>query len=187
WRLLLDAGWAGSKQLRALSGGEALPPALARELLSLCAEVWNLYGPTETTIWSMIQRVSEGPITLGRPIAETQIFLLDEHLNQVPVGEPGELCIGGAGLARGYINRPELTAERFIANPFSQEPGARLYRTGDLARSRSDGEIEILGRTDRQVKLRGYRIELGEIESVLSEHAALSEAAVLAPETSSGE
>ena len=170
WRLLLDAGWTGSAQLKVLCGGEALPRELAQQLLARAAAVWNLYGPTETTIWSAVSKVEpgDGPVPIGRPIANTQLYLLDRHLQPVPIGVPGELYIGGAGVARGYLNRPELTAEQFIPHPFSDEPGARLYKTGDLARYLPDGNLEFLGRLDHQVKLRGFRIELGEIEAVLS-------------------
>ena len=184
WRLLLAAGWEGKADLKILCGGEALPLDLAQQLLTRAASLWNMYGPTETTIWSTLCKVEPGQeaISIGRPIANTEVYLLDAHLQPVPVGVPGELCIGGDGLARGYLNRPELTAERFIAHPFSNEPGARLYRTSDLARYRPDGMIEHLGRLDFQVKLRGFRIELGEIEAVLSQHAAVRQAVVMARE-----
>jgi len=143
-----------------------------------------LYGPTEATIWSTIYQVdnTDGTVSIGRPIANTQIYLLDEHLQPVPVGVPGELYIGGAGLARGYLNRPELTAQKFIANPWSHEPNARLYKTGDLARYQSDGNIEYLGRIDHQVKMRGFRIELGEIEAVLSQHPVVQQNVVIVRE-----
>jgi amino acid adenylation domain-containing protein len=184
WRLLLEAGWAGKADLKILCGGEALSLDLAEHLLTRGASLWNMYGPTETTIWSTLCKIEPGQevISIGRPIANTEVYLLDAHLQPVPVGVPGELCIGGDGLARGYLNRPELTAERFIPHPFSDEPGARLYRTGDLARYRTDGMIEHLGRLDFQVKLRGFRIELGEIEAVLSQHAAVRQAVVMARE-----
>ena len=148
-----------------------------------------MYGPTETTIWSTIHQVSstDGPVLVGRPIANTRIYILDRYMQPTPIGVPGELCIGGAGVARGYLNRPELTEEKFIADPFSEEPGARLYRTGDLARYLADGNIELLGRIDHQVKVRGFRIELGEIEAVLREHPALRDAVVLAREDVPGE
>jgi amino acid adenylation domain-containing protein len=144
--------------------------------------VFNAYGPTETTIWATAAEctdVGRKP-PIGRPIANTQIYLLDAVLQPVPIGVPGELHIGGAGLSRGYLNRPDLTAERFIPNPFSDEPGARLYKTGDLARYLSDGNIEFLGRMDHQVKIRGFRVELGEIEAVLGQHAAVRETVVVA-------
>lgn len=189
WQLLLAAGWAGQPHLKVLCGGEALPLDLAQQLLSRCGQLWNLYGPTETTIWSTISQVTavEEKISIGRPIANTEIYILDEQRQPVPAGVPGELCIGGDGLARGYLNRPELTAEKFIAHPFSSAPGARLYRTGDLARYWSDGRIEHLGRLDFQVKLRGFRIELGEIEAVLRQHEAVAEAVVVAREDRIGE
>ncbi|NUQ65792.1 MAG: amino acid adenylation domain-containing protein [Pirellulales bacterium] len=181
WRMLIDAGWKGLPGLKALVGGEALGPELARRLLGLCGSLWNLYGPTETTIWSTVGEVTPGfdRITIGRPIANTQVYLLDEHLQPVPVGVPGELCIGGEGLARGYRNRADLTAERFVPNPFGGKPG-RIYRTGDLARWLPDGCIECLGRMDHQVKVRGFRIELGEIEAALITHPGVRQAVVVA-------
>ncbi len=189
WRLLLHAGWPGDRRLAALCGGEALPRALADRLLERCAALWNMYGPTETTVWSALWRVEPGekPILIGRPIARTEAHVLDERLAPVPAGEIGELYIGGAGLARGYRNRPDLTAERFIHHPFDAAPGARLYRTGDLARSLPDGTIECLGRIDHQVKVRGYRIELEEIEAVLARQPGVREAAVVAREDAPGE
>jgi aryl carrier-like protein len=143
-----------------------------------------MYGPTETTIWSSAARVArdDAPINIGRPIANTRLYILDPHLQPVPMGVTGELHIGGLGLARGYRNRPELTAERFIPDPFSGEPGARLYKTGDVARLRAKGQIEILGRLDHQVKIRGFRIELGEVEARISEHPQVREAVVTARE-----
>jgi len=180
WRMLIDTGWPGNPQLTMLCGGEALPQELARELLPRGAALWNLYGPTETTIWSTLSKVDTGERhpTLGRPLANTQLYLLDPHLQPVPIGVPGELYIGGDGLARGYLHRPELTIEKFIPHPFSLEPGARLYRTGDQARYLPDGNIEFLGRRDQQVKLRGFRIELGEIESVLRQQPAIRDTVV---------
>ncbi|MGW0801595.1 amino acid adenylation domain-containing protein [Nonomuraea sp. NPDC002799] len=173
WRLLLPGGIAG---VTALTGGEALPPDLARELRERCDRVVNVYGPTETTIWSTSGEPGE-QVTIGRPIANTRIYLLDASLRPVPVGVAGELCVGGAGVARGYRGRPSRTAERFVPDPYGP-PGARLYRTGDLARYRENGEIEFLGREDGQVKLLGHRIELGEIESRLLEHPQVGETAV---------
>lgn len=170
WRLLVDAGWSGRNGIQVLCGGEALPPDLAEKLLERTCKAWNLYGPTETTIWSTMRPVEEnGGIAIGRPIANTQVYILDEGYRPVPSRVAGELYIGGVGLARGYMNRPDLTAERFIPGLFG-EAGNRLYRTGDLARQGADGNIEYLGRLDHQVKVRGYRIELGEIESVLAGH-----------------
>ena len=148
--------------------------------------VWNLYGPTETTIWSTAYRVMPGDcsIPIGRPIANTEIYVLNASLHPVPIGIPGELHIGGAGLARGYLNRPELTAAKFIANPFSTDPTARLYKTGDLVRYLPDGNMEFVGRIDNQVKVRGFRIELGEIENILVRHPGIRQAAVVAQEGS---
>jgi amino acid adenylation domain-containing protein len=189
WRLLLEAGWRGKPSLTMLCGGEAMPRALADRLLETGAALWNVYGPTETTVWSSAWRVEpgDGPISIGRPIAETQLYVLDKRLRAAPVGVTGELYIGGTGLARGYRDRPGLTAERFIPDPFSKAPGARLYRTGDLARWRPDGTLECLGRDDHQVKVRGFRVELGEIEAALSAHPAVREAAATARRDATGE
>ncbi len=184
WRLLIESGWAGQpgRFAKILCGGEALPRDLADQLLARAGRVWNVYGPTETTIWSTIwQAAPITPISIGRPLANTQLFILDKWLQPAPVGVPGELCIGGDGLARGYLNQPELTSQRFIPNPFDPKTGIRLYRTGDLARYRPDGFVEWVGRLDCQVKIRGHRIELGEIETALREHAALADALVAAP------
>ena len=182
WRLLLGAGWQGTSNLKILCGGEALPPELAKELTTRAGSVWNVYGPTETTIWSTVYRVTgheESIISIGRPIDNTSIYILDSKQNPVPVNITGEVYIGGDGLARGYWNRPELTAERFVAHPLLGDKNARLYRTGDLGRFRANGDIDYLGRVDNQVKLRGLRIELGEIESVLASHANIQEAVVI--------
>jgi len=181
WRLLIEAGWPGGP-LAALCGGEALPGDLADELLQRGVSLWNLYGPTETTIWSALQRVekAESSATLGRPIANTEMYILDRTLKPVPVGVAGELFIGGLGVARGYRNRPDLTADRFRPDPFGPRPGGRLYRTGDLARHHGDGSIEFRGRIDNQVKVRGFRIELGEVEATLLGHEAVSAAVALA-------
>ena len=178
WRMLLNAGWKGNRRLKVLCGGEPLSSSLAAELLGSCGELWNMYGPTETTVWSTICRLERGqPVTIGRPIANTQIYLVDDRLEPVPIGVPAELLIGGEGIARQYRNLPDLTAEKFIPDPFSTQ-GARLFRTGDIARYRPDGQIELVGRRDSQVKLRGHRIELGEIESVLLGHSQVREAVV---------
>jgi amino acid adenylation domain-containing protein len=187
WQALIDAGWQGSPDLRVLCGGESLSRPLAQALLERCAELWNMYGPTETTIWSAIHRVTsaDGPIPCGRPIANTQLFVLDRHRNLVPPGIIGELYIGGSGLAHGYLRRPELTQERFVESPF--EPNARLYRTGDLSRWLLDGTVECLGRNDNQVKIRGFRIELGEIEAVLGRHETVSQCVVVAREQTPNE
>jgi len=189
WRLLVATGWEGQSSLTALCGGEAFPPDLAAQLLSRTRAVWNMYGPTETTIWSTVCKLDpdDTVITIGRPIANTAVYVLDERLVPVPVGVPGELYIGGHGVARGYRNRPDLTAERFIADPFACDPQSRMYRTGDRARYLSDGRIVHLGRLDHQVKIRGFRIELGEIEVVLSRHSAVRQVVVTAREDQSGE
>jgi amino acid adenylation domain-containing protein len=182
WRLLRDAGWGGAPGLRVLSGGEALPRDLADFLAAGCAEAWNLYGPTETTVWSTVARLAPGgePVPLGEPIANTRVYLLDAAGEPVPWLAPGALFIGGEGVARGYLGRPELTAERFVPDPFGGRPGGRLYATGDLARRRSDGGLEFLGRLDHQLKVRGYRVEIGEIEAALRQHPAVAEAVVVA-------
>jgi amino acid adenylation domain-containing protein len=181
WQLLLRSSGQGRglAGLKALCGGEALAPALASTLAGRVRELWNLYGPTETTIWSTVEAVSGLPVTIGRPIDNTHVLVLGRSGEPVPVGAAGELCIGGLGLARGYLKRPDLTAERFVPDLLGREPGARLYRTGDLARWRPDGCLELLGRLDQQVKLRGFRIEPGEVEAALAAHPAVREAAVL--------
>jgi acyl carrier protein len=185
---LLESGWEGGAGLKILCGGEAWPEELATELLPKCLSLWNMYGPTETTIWSAVHRVlPESPVLIGPPLANPQFYIVDKHLQLVPVGVPGELLIGGDGLARGYWNRPELTAEKFIANPFSPDVDARLYRTGDLVRRLADGNLEFLSRLDNQVKIRGFRIELGEIEAVLRQHPAVRQAAVIAREDTPGD
>lgn len=190
WRMLVDAGWRGQRGLKILCGGEALPRDLADLLLERGESVWNLYGPTETTVWSGCARLEAGdqrPPVIGRAIDNTQLYVLDEYLNLSPPGVPGELHIGGAGLADGYLNRPDLTAANFIPHPFADdEPGARLYRTGDLVRLRPDGNVEFLRRLDQQVKLRGFRLELGEVESVLNEHEAVRESVVVLGEDGAG-
>ncbi|MEW6083605.1 MAG: amino acid adenylation domain-containing protein [Chloroflexota bacterium] len=193
WRLLLEAGWTGKPDLKILCGGEALTNDLAEKLLQRGAQLWNVYGPTETTIWSTIYRVDSiqsgisNTVPIGRPIANTQIYILDSNLQPVPVGVIGDLYIGGDGVSRGYLNRPELTAERFIPQPFTHLPegegtGVRelIYKTGDLARYLPDGSIEFFGRSDQQVKVRGYRIETGEIEVALASHPSVKQAVVVA-------
>jgi len=187
WRMLLDDGWAGEPGLLALCGGEALSPSLAARLIPRVRELWNLYGPTETTIWSTAGRVEpQQPIRLGRAIANTVVRILDANRRLQPIGVPGELYIGGAGLARGYFHRPELTTERFVPDPYGP-PESRLYRTGDRARWRADGSIEYLGRLDTQVKLRGHRIELGEIESALTRVPGIGGAVAAVREDGQGE
>lgn len=189
WRVLVGSGWEGSPELRALCGGEELPRDLAEQLLTRCSELWNMYGPTETTVWSMASRVvsGEGPVPLSGPIANTAIYVLDERGAPAPIGVPGDLYIGGAGVTAGYHNRPELTSERFVNDPFRPEAHARMYNVGDRARYRADGSVEFLGRSDFQVKVRGYRIELGEIEAELAAHPAVDQAVVVVREFSAGD
>src|SRR5947209_11238087 len=185
WSMLVTSGWQGSRNLKALCGGEALPPELAGHLLTRSAELWNLYGPTETTVWSSIARVdAPSAIRLGDPIANTQLYVCDAHLRPVPVGAIGELLIAGEGLATGYLHRPELTAEKFVQ--LSSAGGAKAYRTGDLVRRRADGTLDYVGRGDEQVKLRGFRIELGEIEAVLSRCAGVEACVVMLREDTPG-
>jgi amino acid adenylation domain-containing protein len=194
WRLLLDTNWTPPKQFTIFCGGEALPQDLSYQLLSRQITLWNLYGPTETTIWSAVRKVTnvtdqrrEATEPVGAPIRNTQIHILDERYNIQPIGFSGELVIGGDGLARGYLNRPDLTADQYRPDPLSPIPGARIYRTGDLARAQHDNRYEFLGRIDSQVKIRGHRIELGEIETSLREVAQLVEAVVLAREDNPGD
>ncbi|MEL4897611.1 amino acid adenylation domain-containing protein [Crocosphaera sp. Alani8] len=182
WKLLLASGWEGKKDLTILCGGEALSPDLAEQLKEKSKQVFNLYGPTETTIWSSVYEVETEKVRLGKPINNTQLYILDKDYNQLPIGVPGELYIGGKGVTRGYLKRPELTAERFIANPF--KAGERLYKTGDLVKYGEDREIEYIGRIDYQVKLRGYRLELGEIETTILNHNQIKEAVVIVKEES---
>ncbi|MEG3790974.1 amino acid adenylation domain-containing protein [Lysobacter sp. CCNWLW3] len=179
WRMLLELGWSGKPGLKIISTGEALPRELADRLLPCARELWNLYGPTETTVYSALCRVhaGSGPILVGKPVDNTQIHIVDRHMKLLPAGVPGELLIGGDGLATGYRGRPDLTAEKFISDPFGA-PGGRLYRSGDLALWRRDGTLEVIGRIDHQIKLRGFRIELGEIESVLAQYPAVTQAVV---------
>lgn len=186
WRMLIEAGWRGTPGLRILCGGEPLARELAAALLTRCAQLWNMYGPTETTIWSTLENITarNDEISIGRPIANTTVYVLDERLQPVPPGVMGELWIGGAGLARGYRQRPELTAERFVADPFV--PNGRMYRTGDYARWLTDGRLMHMGRADFQVKIRGFRIELGEIETVLARHPLVIQAVVTARDDARG-
>jgi amino acid adenylation domain-containing protein len=191
WRLLLAAGWKGNQQLKVLCGGEALDINVVNELLKRSKEVWNLYGPTEATIWSSVAECRDvkfnvspnvpTTVPIGKPINNTQFYVLDDNLQPVPIGVPGQLYIGGAGLAKGYLNKPELTTEKFIPNPFppsTPSPPSKIYKTGDLVRYLPDGNLEYLGRIDYQVKLRGFRIELGEIETVLMQHPDVKQAVV---------
>ena len=187
WRILIESGWRGCPNLKVFCGGEALKRSLADELLSRAKEVWNFYGPTETTIWSTAARVRrEEPITIGRPLANTRLYILNGDMKPVPPGVIGELHIGGAGVARGYLNRPELTSQRFVPDPFAGD-GSRLYKTGDLARYLPDGRVDCLGRLDHQVKVHGFRIEPGEIETALRQHKGIAEALVTASADALGE
>ncbi|MBW8873681.1 MAG: amino acid adenylation domain-containing protein [Acidobacteria bacterium] len=189
WSLLLESPPPRDPGLKAFCGGEAMSGTLADGLRALAGRAWNMYGPTETAVYSAIFDLARGTGAppIGRPVANTRCQVLSAALRQVPVGVSGELCIAGAGVARGYLGRPDLTAERFLPDPFSPHPGGRLYRTGDLARWRHDGEIEYLGRIDRQVKVRGYRIELGEIQERLRSHPGVQDAVVLAWADETGE
>jgi amino acid adenylation domain-containing protein len=186
WRMLLHAGWQESEGLRlALCGGEALLSDLAERLRLRAAELWNVYGPTETTIWSTVHRVDgsgQGTVPIGRPIRNTRVYVLDRAFTLAPTGARGELYIGGEGVARGYHGRPELTAERFLPDPFSEVPGARLYRTGDAVHFLAEGSLEFLGRVDHQIKIRGFRIEPGEVEVALQEVPGVKESTVSARE-----
>ena len=191
WHLLIDSGWCGNPGLKALVGGEPLTPSLASQLLTRCADVWNMYGPTETTVWSSCWRVPRDPlqaISLGLPVANTSIQVLDEDRHPCPIGVPGEIYIGGTGVALGYYKRDELNAERFIEQPDAQtRENVRIYRTGDRGRWRHDGALEHGGRLDDQIKLRGFRVELGEIESNLLSHAGVVRAVVVLREDTPGD
>jgi len=189
WRLLLGAGWSGRGPLKIISAGDALPRTLANQLLSRGQVLWSLYGPTEATVTTTVYRVEAGndPVFLGEPIANAEVHLLDSNLRPVPDGETGQLYIGGAGLARGYLGLPELTAKKFIRVPVDGNPEARLYASGDLARRHPDGAIEFVGRVDHQVKIRGFRIELGEVELALAGHPSVQAAVVQALSDASGE
>jgi amino acid adenylation domain-containing protein len=188
WRMLIDSGWKGSGRLKMLCGGEVLPRNLGDELLATDGQLWNMYGPTETTIWSSVVRVQpgRGPVPIGPPIANTRFYVMDQNQQLVPVGAPGELYIGGVGVAVDYLNQPELTREKFVPDPFSRDAQARLYRTGDMVRWKASGEIEFLGRIDNQLKVRGYRVEGGEVESTLTANPDIREAAVSCFEDKSG-
>jgi len=188
WRLLISSTWEKMEHLKILCGGEALTQKLANQLLAKGKEVWNLYGPTETTVWSSIwkveknedKRLLDAPQPLGYPIANTQLYILDKYNQPVPVGVFGELHIGGDGLAKGYLKRPELTSEKFIKNPFNNDSKSLIYKTGDLVRYLPDGNIEYSCRLDNQLKIRGYRIEPGEIENQLIKHPKVKEVVVIA-------
>ncbi len=185
WRLLVEAGWRARDGFRAFCGGENLPRDLADTLLQNVHELWNLYGPTETTVWSTAGRVERdgAPVSIGQPIANTSVYILDAAGEPTAIGIPGEIWIGGDGLAAGYHHRPELTAARFVPDPFVDKRGARMYRTGDLGRWSADGRLVHMGRLDRQVKFHGFRIELGEIEAALLAHPAVARAVVVARNT----
>ncbi|MGW2031823.1 amino acid adenylation domain-containing protein [Streptomyces sp. NPDC001811] len=187
WRVLLAGGFDDPSAV-ALSAGEPLPATLAATLGSRCRQLWNAYGPTETTVWSTAERVvaSDGTVSIGRPLPGERVHLLDAELRPVPVGVPGELFIGGRGVARGYLGRAALTAERFVPDPYGA-PGERLYRTGDRARLLPDGRLDFLGRMDSQVKVRGHRVELGEIEAALAAHPAVEQGVVVASQDTRGE
>ncbi|WP_346139449.1 amino acid adenylation domain-containing protein [Saccharopolyspora erythraea] len=179
WRMLFDSGWQGREQLKALCGGEALSRDLADRLVQGCAEVWNVYGPTETTIWSARWKVTaEGPVRIGEPIENTRFYVVNQRGRLVPPGVPGELCIAGDGVANGYLNRPEETERRFVDLAAAKGFSERVYRTGDLVRQIADGSLVFLGRTDHQLKVRGHRVEAAEIEHVLRRHPSISEAVV---------
>jgi amino acid adenylation domain-containing protein len=174
WQVLLESGWKGQADLKMLTAGEPLTWTLAQRLLERGAALWNLYGPTEATVYATGRRIyKDTKITVGRPLTNCTTYVLDEHYQRLPIGVIGELFLGGICVGAGYLNRPELTSDRFLPDPFSTEPEARLYRTGDLARMLPNGEIDLLGRADNQIKLRGYRIELEEIEAVLDSHPSI--------------
>ncbi|MEM6690704.1 MAG: amino acid adenylation domain-containing protein [Planctomycetota bacterium] len=193
WRLLIQAGWNGKTDLKVLCGGEPMPQDLVAPLLERCAELWNMYGPTETTVWSAIYRIADAkaPILIGKPIGNTQVYLLDCNGNEVPPGCEGQLFIGGAGVTLGYRARHDLTEDRFIRNPyrspFKDYVSDRIYNTGDIAKYRFDGNLEFLRRNDKQVKVRGFRIELGEIEQTLKTHPAVEQNVVIVREDSPGD
>lgn len=188
WRMMLEAGWESPLPLKILCGGEALPKDLVNKLVNRSNALWNMYGPTETTVWSTVKLIeNDENITIGKPVANTQVYILNENLKSLTDGSVGEIFIGGDGVAQGYLNRPELTAERFIDDPFSGIPGGKIYRTGDLGRIKENGDIQCLGRIDHQVKVRGYRIELEEIEHALIKQENIKEAVVIAREDTPGD
>lgn len=198
WRLLINAGWQGSSgrrfwkgkaDFKAMCGGEAFPIDLAEELKSRVDGLWNMYGPTETTVWSTCFEITDAKktILIGRPIANTQTYVLDTQMQPVPIGVPGELYIGGDGVTCGYLNRPDLTDNAFLPDPFTDNKAAHIYKTGDLVRFHHDGNIEYLTRIDNQVKVRGFRIELGEIENAISQHDAVEQCVVAVKEYRPGD
>jgi amino acid adenylation domain-containing protein len=180
WRILVESGWAGSPELTILCGGDRLDRELANKLVTRSAAVWNMYGPTETTIWSTAERLSlsDGPVTIGQAVANTQIYILDAERRPQPAGEVGEICIGGAGLARGYVNDPQLTREYFIELHSPASQATRVYRTGDLGRWNDQGKLEFHGRIDHQVKINGFRIEVQEIEGAMRRLPGITDVAV---------
>jgi amino acid adenylation domain-containing protein len=186
WRLLISGGWSGTQGLKALCGGEAFPKDLLRELLPKVGSLWNMYGPTETTVWSTCCKLVtvDEKISIGKPISNTYVYILDKYLKPVPIGVTGELFIGGKGVARGYLNRVELTEQKFLSDSFTTDPKSRMYSTGDLARWNDDGTIECLGRIDFQIKIRGFRIELGEIENCFLTHPGVRQCVVVCKEFS---
>lgn len=187
WRLLLETDWKGDPNLKLLCGGEALTKDLSKKLLEKCGSLWNLYGPTEATVWMTVKQMTKNDtnITIGNPIHNMEAYILDSYQNPVPIGISGELYIGGTGLAKGYLNRPDLNREKFVSLTLDGKK-KRLYRTGDLARFQSNGEIEYLGRIDNQVKVNGYRIELGEIETILNWQSAIEQAVVMTVKSAIG-
>lgn len=188
WRIMLEAGWSERERVKVICGGEALPMDLAQRILEKATSLWNVYGPTETTIWSTLKEITvdDGSISIGKPIDNTQIYILDKYQNPLIAGAAGEIYIGGEGIAQGYLNQPELTAEKFVLDPFSDEPGAKMYRTGDLGSFTADGNLMYLSRIDAQVKIRGYRIETGEIEFNLVKEDAIKQAVVIARADNNG-
>jgi len=189
WRMMVTSGWHGKKNLKMISGGEALPRELANDLIRLGGELWNCYGPTETTIYSAVLRIKSEPgiVPVGPPMPNTTFYVMDKMGRPLPPGVPGELYIGGRGVSSGYVARPELTAQRFVPDRFGSDPGGLLFCTGDLVRLVDGNEFEFFGRLDHQVKLRGFRIELGEIESVLRSHPSITDAVVVLREDIAGE
>ena len=174
WQMLLDAGWKGSDRLTALCGGEALPATLAAKILPRVGSLWNLYGPTETTIWSTAARIDDADVSIGRPIANTSCLVVDEMLRPVGPGVAGELLIGAPGSRAAITTIRTRTAERFIPDPLDPQRRRKVFRTGDFVRAGPDGALRFLGRRDQQVKVRGFRIELGEIEARLGAHPSVA-------------